>query len=227
MGGFIAGGGHGPAGDGGPCIPVESDALRSGDRRSSRASSSAERQPMLWGRSPGYRIENDSDLLGHVVEVISWDKTHRRDRPAGCVTKAWQCPSIWQVVTIRAAVGGAKAQIPGSARSGRQPRVRHAPVLDTGRDRACLRRVGIAASGQRLRMRPRSMYSGTNTRVRHETISVAQPMRLSAARSPSAGPSISTRSRRPSGAALRGASHWRDRRTRRGSGSPRASRPNS
>ena len=50
-----------------------------------------------------------------------------------------------------------------------------------------------AASGQRSRMRPRSMYSGTNTRVRHETISVVQPMRLSAARSPSAGPSISTR----------------------------------
>ena len=37
------------------------------------------------------------------------------------------------------------------------------------------------------------MYSGTNTRVRHETISVVQPMRLSAARSPSAGPSISMR----------------------------------
>ena len=47
-----------------------------------------------------------------------------------------------------------------------------------------------AASGQRSRMRPRSMYSGTNTRVRHETISVVQPMRLSAARSRSAGPSI-------------------------------------
>ena len=51
----------------------------------------------------------------------------------------------------------------------------------------------VLASGQRSRMRPRSMYSGTNTRVRHETISVVQPMRLSAARSPSAGPSISTR----------------------------------
>ena len=33
MGGFIVGGGHGPAGDGGPGIPVESELERSGDRR--------------------------------------------------------------------------------------------------------------------------------------------------------------------------------------------------
>ena len=50
-----------------------------------------------------------------------------------------------------------------------------------------------AAMGQRSVMRSRVARSGANSRVRQETISAMQPMRLSASVSPSAGPSISMR----------------------------------
>ena len=51
-----------------------------------------------------------------------------------------------------------------------------------------------ATMGQCSMTRERALVSGVNVRVRQDTISVTQPVRLRAARSRSVGPSISMRS---------------------------------
>ena len=70
-----------------------------------------------------------------------------------------------------------------------------APVPDTG-ERVIYAEC-VAADGQRSRLRPGPMYSGTNTPGRQETTPRLQPMRLSAARPPPAGPSIPIRPTHP------------------------------
>ena len=66
-------------------------------------------------------------------------------------------------------------------------------MYPAGRRREVVVAENQAASGQRSVMRSIVPAFGTNTRVRQETISTVHPMRLSAGRSVSAGPSISTR----------------------------------
>ena len=92
----------------------------------------------------------------------------------------------WAVRAGRRRIG-ANSSRPGGGRP--QPFGR--PVPDTG-ERVTYAEC-VAAGGQRSRMRPGPLYSGTNTPERQETTPRLQPMRLSAARSPPAGSSISTR----------------------------------
>ena len=105
---------------------------------------------------------------------------------------------------------GAISPRPGGGRQ--QPFGR--PVPDTGE--RMIYAECVAADGRRSRMRPGPMYSGTNTPGRQETTPRLQPMRLSAARPPPAGPSILTRP-----------AHFSCRLARRqpSAVSPRASRP--
>ena len=91
MGGFIVGGGHGPAGDGGPGIVVEPEAGVQAIA-DSQGVIECEGKKCSWDVT-GHVVEHDSDLLGHVVEVITGAKRIDGIVPAGCVTKAWQCPS--------------------------------------------------------------------------------------------------------------------------------------
>ena len=86
---------------------------------------------------------------------------------------------------------GANSPRPGGGRQ--QPFGR--PVPDTG-ERVIYAEC-VAADGRRSRMRPGPMYSGTNTPGRQETAPRLQPMRLSAARPPPAGPSIPIRPAHP------------------------------
>ena len=86
---------------------------------------------------------------------------------------------------------GANSPRPGGGRQ--QPFGR--PVPDTG-ERVIYAEC-VAADGRRSRMRPGPMYSGTNIPGRQETTPTLQPMRLSAARPPPAGPSIPIRPAHP------------------------------
>ena len=72
MGGFIAGGGHGPAGDGGPGISIQSElgVQAIADPQSIVECESNQRCGDV-ARDIG---ENDSYLLRHVVEIISGTK---------------------------------------------------------------------------------------------------------------------------------------------------------
>ena len=101
--------------------------------------------------------------------------------------------STWRVGLVRAGRRrkGANSPRPGGGRQ--QPFGR--PVPDTG-ERVIYAEC-VAADGRRSRMRPGPMYSGTNTPGRQETAPRLQPMRLSAARPPPAGPSIPIRPAHP------------------------------
>ena len=101
--------------------------------------------------------------------------------------------STWRVGLFEPA-GGAKAQI-RRGRAGDGNNRSDAPVPDTG-ERVIYAEC-VAADGRRSRMRPGPMYSGTNMPRRQETAPRMQPMRLSAARPPPAGPSIPIRPAHP------------------------------
>ena len=69
MGGFIRGGGHGAAGDCGPGIVVEPEAGVQAIA-DSQGVIECEGKKCSWDVT-GHVVEHNSDLLGHVVEVIT------------------------------------------------------------------------------------------------------------------------------------------------------------
>ena len=69
---FRRGGGHGPAGDGGPGIVVEPEAGVQAIA-DSQGVIECEGKKCSWDVT-GHVVEHDSDLLGHVVEVITGTK---------------------------------------------------------------------------------------------------------------------------------------------------------
>ena len=136
------------------------------------------------------------------------------DRAPGRIRAARQAAANLNMVGWAVRAGrrreGANSPRPGGGRQ--QPFGR--PVPDTGERVICAECV--AAGGQRSRMRPGPMYSGTSTPERQETAPRLQPMRLSAARPPPAGPSIPIRPAHPG---------CRLARRQPSAVSPRASRP--